>query len=103
LNQDYEFFGKIRTLDMDIRGDALLMFALAAVTIVYFNTFDAPLKRTMADGDAEEEGGGGSGLSSSTSTSAKVMTATATVIDVASNVIAEELREGSAANSGRII
>jgi hypothetical protein len=31
------------------------------------------------------------------------MTATATVIDVASNVIAEELREGSAANSGRII
>lgn len=49
LHQDYEFFRQIRPLDLDIRGDVMLMFALAAVTIVYFTTFDAPLRRTMAD------------------------------------------------------
>lgn len=52
LNQDYEFFRKIRPLDSDIRGDVLLLFAVAAVTIVYFNTFDSPLRRTMADEEA---------------------------------------------------
>lgn len=57
LNQDYEFFRKIRPLDSDIRGDVLLLFTVAAVTIVYFNTFDAPLRRTMADGAEGEEGG----------------------------------------------
>jgi len=54
LHQDYEFFRKIRPLDFDVRGDVLLLFTVAAVTIVYYNTFDAPLRRTMADG---EEGG----------------------------------------------
>ena len=49
LHQDYEFFRQIRPLDLDIRGDVMLMFGLAAVTIVYFTTFDAPLRRTMAD------------------------------------------------------
>jgi len=49
LHQDYEFFCQIRPLDLDIRGDVMLMFALAAVTIVYFTTFDAPLRRTMTD------------------------------------------------------
>lgn len=49
LNQDYEFFKQIRPLDSDIRGDVLLLFAVAAVTIVYFSLFDAPLRRTMAD------------------------------------------------------
>jgi MFS family permease len=53
MNQDYEFFRKIRILDSDIRGDAILMFAVAAITLVYFNSFDAPLSRTMADGDNE--------------------------------------------------
>jgi predicted MFS family arabinose efflux permease len=98
LHQDYEFFGKIRTLDMDIRGDALLMFALAAATIVYFNTFDAPLRRTMADGEEEEESGIKS-LASST----KMITATVMVIDVAGNAIAEGGREGSTANGGRTV
>ena len=45
LNQDYEFFRK----SVDVRGDVVLLFAVAAVTIVYFNTFDAPLRRTLAD------------------------------------------------------
>lgn len=55
LNQDYEFFKMIRPLDSDVRGDVLLLFAVAAVTIVYFSTFDAPLRRTMADGEEEGE------------------------------------------------
>lgn len=59
LEQDFEFFRKIKPLDFDIRGDVLLLFAVAAVTIVYFNTFDAPLRRTMADG---EEGEGSESL-----------------------------------------
>eukprot|EP00986_Skeletonema_menzelii_P019315 scaffold27612_cov148-Skeletonema_menzelii.AAC.2 len=53
LNQDYEFFKQIRPLDSDIRGDVLLLFTIAAVTLVYFTTFDAPLMRTEAD---DEEG-----------------------------------------------
>jgi hypothetical protein len=40
LIQDYKFFGRIRTLDMDIAGNALLMVTLAVATIVYFNTFN---------------------------------------------------------------
>mmetsp|Transcript_32135 Transcript_32135/g.64019 ORF Transcript_32135/g.64019 Transcript_32135/m.64019 type:complete len:414 (+) Transcript_32135:2-1243(+) len=59
LNQDYEFFRKVRPLDMDVRGDAVLLFTVAAVTILYFTTFDAPLRRTMAD----EAGGGKDGAS----------------------------------------
>lgn len=57
LKQDYEFFKQIRPLDSDIRGDVLLLFTVAAVTIVYFSTFDAPLRRTEADGEEEGEGG----------------------------------------------
>jgi len=53
LNQDYEFFKQIRPLDSDIRGDVLLLFTIAAVTLVYFSTFDAPLMRSEAD---KEEG-----------------------------------------------
>ncbi|KAL7467941.1 hypothetical protein ACHAXS_008170 [Conticribra weissflogii] len=58
LNQDYEFFQKVRPLDMDVRGDVLLLFTVAAVTILYFSTFDAPLRRTMADEEAGGEEGG---------------------------------------------
>lgn len=60
LNQDYEFFKKIRILDSDIRGDVILLFTVAAVTIVYFNTFDAPLRRTMSEEEAEDGGENGS-------------------------------------------
>jgi len=52
--QDYEFFKSIRPLDFDVRGDVLLLFTVAAVTIVYYNTFDSPLRRTMADNENEE-------------------------------------------------
>ena len=57
LKQDYEFFKQIRPLDSDSRGDVLLLFTVAAVTIVYFSTFDAPLRRTEADGEEEGEEG----------------------------------------------
>jgi FLVCR family feline leukemia virus subgroup C receptor-related protein len=56
LKQDYEFFKQIRPLDSDVRGDVVLLFTVAAVTIVYFSTFDAPLRRTEADGEEGEEG-----------------------------------------------
>jgi MFS family permease len=55
LNQDFEFFRTIRILDSDIRGDAILMFVVAAITFVYFNSFDAPLNRTMADEENEND------------------------------------------------
>lgn len=53
MGQDYEFFRTIRILDSDIRGDAILMFAVAGITLIYFNSFDAPLSRTLADGENE--------------------------------------------------
>jgi len=56
LNLDWEFFKNIRPLDSDVRGDVLLLFTVALVTIVYFSTFDAPLRRTLADGAEEETG-----------------------------------------------
>jgi len=55
LNQDYEFFKQIRPLDSDIRGDVLLLFTIAAVTLVYFSTFDAPLMLTEADDDEGDD------------------------------------------------
>lgn len=55
LNQDYEFFKQIRPLDSDIRGDLLLLFTIAAVTLVYFTTFDAPLMRTEADNEEGDD------------------------------------------------
>jgi len=54
LNQDYEFLKSIKPLDFDIRGDVLLLFSVAAVTIVYFSTFNAPLRRTLSEEDACE-------------------------------------------------
>jgi hypothetical protein len=54
----------------------VLLFAVAAVTIVYFNTFDAPLRRTMADDESEGEEG-----------------VEATVIDVASVATEEKIGE----------
>ena len=41
-------------MDFDIRGDVLLLFSVAAVTIVYFSTFNAPLRRTLSEEDACE-------------------------------------------------
>ncbi|KAL7479893.1 hypothetical protein ACHAW6_005610 [Cyclotella cf. meneghiniana] len=53
LKQDYEFFKQVRPLDSDIRGDVVLLFTVAAATIIYFTTFDSPLRRTMADSEEE--------------------------------------------------
>jgi hypothetical protein len=72
------------------------MFALATATIVCFITFDALMRRTMADGEEEGEPG-----ITSLALSTKMVTATAMVIDVAINAIAVGGKEGSMANSGR--
>lgn len=58
LHQDLEFFKTIRPLDSDLRGDVLLLFTVALVTLVYFNTFDAPLRRTLAEEGSEEAAAG---------------------------------------------
>ena len=39
--------------DEDIRGDSLTLMLLSLSTLIYFSTFDAPLKRSELDG-AEE-------------------------------------------------
>ena len=46
---DFEFFKNTPILDSDIRGDVVLLVAIAAITYVFFSGFDAPLKRTLAD------------------------------------------------------
>ena len=55
--RDFDFFRGVPGLESDIRGDTVLLAALALVVLGYFSTFDAPLARTLADGgdeDAEE-------------------------------------------------
>lgn len=47
--QDFQLLPNVPKLASDIRGDVILMTALAFVTLVYFSSFDAPLKRTLAD------------------------------------------------------
>lgn len=47
--QDYQLLPSVPALASDIRGDVLLLFGLALVTFAYFTTFDAPLRRTIAD------------------------------------------------------
>ncbi|KAL7570863.1 hypothetical protein ACA910_018928 [Epithemia clementina (nom. ined.)] len=62
--RDFNLFQGVPILESDIRGDAVLLVALSAITLVYFNTFDAPLSRTMADVDngGNEEDDGASSL-----------------------------------------
>eukprot|EP00588_Corethron_pennatum_P029546 CAMPEP_0194336786 /NCGR_PEP_ID=MMETSP0171-20130528/74178_1 /TAXON_ID=218684 /ORGANISM="Corethron pennatum, Strain L29A3" /LENGTH=555 /DNA_ID=CAMNT_0039100355 /DNA_START=225 /DNA_END=1892 /DNA_ORIENTATION=- len=52
---DWEVFPKITVLDSDIRGDVVLLMALAAATYAFYTGFDSPLLRTAAD---NAEGGG---------------------------------------------
>lgn len=54
--KDYQLFPRNDLLASDVRGDVVLLMAIAAITFGYFSTFNAPLKRTMAD--SENEGGG---------------------------------------------
>eukprot|EP00591_Stephanopyxis_turris_P007338 CAMPEP_0195525938 /NCGR_PEP_ID=MMETSP0794_2-20130614/26657_1 /TAXON_ID=515487 /ORGANISM="Stephanopyxis turris, Strain CCMP 815" /LENGTH=594 /DNA_ID=CAMNT_0040656515 /DNA_START=73 /DNA_END=1857 /DNA_ORIENTATION=+ len=47
--QDYQLLPKIKPLASDIRGDVILLMSIAIATMVYFNEFDSPLRRTTAD------------------------------------------------------
>ena len=47
--RDFNLLSGVPFLESDIRGDSLLMVGLALMTLTYFNTFDAPLARTLAD------------------------------------------------------
>jgi len=47
--QDYQLLPTNELFASDIRGDVVLLMAIAAGTWVYFSGFDSPLKRTMAD------------------------------------------------------
>ena len=53
--KDFELFRGIPGIESDIRGDVVLMIALTLLTLGFFSTFDAPLKRSEADGGDEEE------------------------------------------------
>lgn len=54
-NNDYQLLRGVPGLESDIRGDVVLLVALAMITLGYFSTFDAPLARTAADEEGEEE------------------------------------------------
>ena len=47
--KDFELFGTVPILACDIRGDVILLVVLTIATFCYFNGFNAPLKRTIAD------------------------------------------------------
>jgi len=47
--QDYELFSRNRIFNSDLRGDAIILFAIALATMGIYSSFDAPLKRTIAD------------------------------------------------------
>ena len=51
---DYTLLPGIPFLESDIRGDVVLLIAVAGVTLAYFSTFDAPLLRSLADKDGED-------------------------------------------------
>lgn len=53
--KDFTLLPGVPGLESDIRGDVVLLIALAMVTLGYFSNFDAPLKRTLADEDGENE------------------------------------------------
>lgn len=46
---DYQIFPKNPDLASDIRGDVVLLTIIAGLTLAYFASFDAPLRRSMAD------------------------------------------------------
>jgi predicted MFS family arabinose efflux permease len=53
--QDYQLLPKIQWAASDVRGDVVLLLTVAVLTTFYFNTFDAPLARSMADSDPDAE------------------------------------------------
>lgn len=47
--RDYTLLKGVPGLESDIRGDVVLLIALAFLTLAFFSGFDAPLARTAAD------------------------------------------------------
>ncbi|KAL3812046.1 hypothetical protein ACHAXA_010018 [Cyclostephanos tholiformis] len=47
---DYQLLPSVPLLASDIRGDVVFMMALSIATFCYYRSFDAPLRRSMADG-----------------------------------------------------
>lgn len=47
--KDFQLLPNTPGLESDIRGDVVLMMSIAVITYFYFNSFDAPLRRTLAD------------------------------------------------------
>jgi MFS family permease len=54
--KDYTVLKGVPGLESDIRGDVVLLVALAFITLAYFSRFDAPLMRSAADEGVEESG-----------------------------------------------
>jgi MFS family permease len=50
---DYQLLPQYPRLASDVRGDVVLLTVLAGLTCAFFATFDAPLRRSLAD-DASE-------------------------------------------------
>lgn len=54
--QDFQLLPNVPGLASDIRGDVVLMTTLAIFTYLYFSSFSAPLRRTLADASESDEG-----------------------------------------------
>merc|ERR1712087_545153 len=50
---DYTLLQGVPGLESDVRGDVVLLIAVAFITLAYFSGFDAPLARTIADESAD--------------------------------------------------
>jgi FLVCR family feline leukemia virus subgroup C receptor-related protein len=47
---DYQLLPKIPLLASDIRGDVIFMMALSVAAFLFYRSFNAPLRRSIADG-----------------------------------------------------
>lgn len=48
---DYQLLPNVPLLASDIRGDVIFMMAISIATFCFYRSFDAPLRRSMMDGD----------------------------------------------------
>jgi len=48
---DYQILPNVSLLASDIRGDVIFMMAISIATYCFYRSFDAPLRRSMMDGD----------------------------------------------------
>lgn len=53
-HQDYEILPQIPWAASDIRGDSVLLLVIVIFTLGYYSSFDAPLRRTLADSEEPE-------------------------------------------------